>query len=89
MKLVFVLRVICALIEAIIKLIVKTRDRDELSRMEMQYLNDIANRLSETKAYCGIADAILSQDPDNPDEKGSDIGKIEYIGLDIPLIQFT
>ena len=38
---------------------------------------------------CGIADAILSQDPDNPDEKGSDIGKIEYIGLDIPLIQFT
>ena len=89
MKLVFILRVVCALIEAIIKLIVKTRDRDELSRMEKQYLNDIANRLSEPKAYCNIADTILSQDPNNPDEKVSDVGKIEYIGLDIPLIQFT
>ncbi|MBR2205333.1 MAG: hypothetical protein IJ898_03095 [Prevotella sp.] len=89
MKLVFVLRVICALIEAIIKLIVKTRDKDDLSRMEKQYLNDIANRLSETKAYCSIADTILSQDPENPDDQGKDVGKIEFIGLDIPLIQFT
>ena len=94
MKFEICMRIVVALIEAILKVLEKSKESKKTDDSDKFVINDLAYRLNGIKDCAAFCSASKSQEKDaicdaDSKKEEDDDPKPEFIGLDIPLIMFT